>query len=83
VLLQAMDASNLSEPNSSFWYAFGSIAEQFGEREIALNYYARVIKPKHATQIPESSYALAQKRTKLLNSAGAQLSMRGSAGQAH
>ena len=32
VLIQAMDLQDLDEPNPDFWYAFGRIAEQYGER---------------------------------------------------
>ena len=66
VLLQGMDILDLDEPNDDYWYAFGRIAEQFGEREIAASDYARLTKPKNATQIPQSTYWLAQARTQAL-----------------
>jgi tetratricopeptide (TPR) repeat protein len=66
VLIQAMDLRNLDEPNPDFWYAFGRIAEQYGERDIALSDYAKVTKPKRAIEIPDSSYRLAQIRLKAL-----------------
>jgi tetratricopeptide (TPR) repeat protein len=66
VLIQAMDLSDLVEPNSDFWYGFGRIAEQYGEREIALADYAKVTKPKDALDIPQSTYRLAQTRIKAL-----------------
>jgi tetratricopeptide (TPR) repeat protein len=66
VLIHAMDLRNLDEPDSNFWYAFGRIAEQDGEREIALSDYAKVTKPKLEFEIPESSYQLAQNRLKML-----------------
>ncbi len=66
VLIQAMDASNLDEPNEGFWYAFGRIAEQYGERDAAIADYDRVSKPKWAFQIPDSSYHLAQIRLQTL-----------------
>ena len=62
VLIQAMDLENLDEPDSDFWYAFGRIAEQYGEREIARSDYAKVTKPKRSLDIPDSSYRLAQIR---------------------
>jgi tetratricopeptide (TPR) repeat protein len=68
VLIQGMDLLSLDEPNPIYWYAFGRIAEQYGEREIATADYARVTKPKKAMQIPESSYRLAQDRLKVLQS---------------
>jgi transglutaminase-like putative cysteine protease/Flp pilus assembly protein TadD len=66
VLVKAMDLRDLDEPDPNFWYAFGRIAEQYGEREIALSDYAKVTKPKRALEIPESSYQLTQMRLKVL-----------------
>lgn len=67
VLIRAMDLHNLDEPDSDFWYAFGRIAERYGEREIALADYARVTKPKRVLEIPDSSYQLTQTRLKVLH----------------
>ncbi len=66
VLIQAMDIKSLDEPNPDYWYALGRIAEQYGEREVALSDYAKVTKPKEAIQIPDSSYRLAQNRLKAI-----------------
>jgi len=68
VLVKAMDLAVLDEPDADYWYAFGRIAEQYGEREIALSDYARVTKPKTAIEIPGSTYHLAQTRLKILQS---------------
>ncbi len=68
VLIQSMDLLNLDEPDDNYWYAFGRIAEQYGERDAALANYARVTKPKTAVEIPESSYHLAQVRLQALRS---------------
>ncbi len=68
VLIQAMDVLNLDEPDDNYWYAFGRIAEQYGERDAALANYARVTKPKRASEIPSSSYHLAQVRLQSLRS---------------
>jgi transglutaminase-like putative cysteine protease/tetratricopeptide (TPR) repeat protein len=68
VLIQAMDQLGLDEPDANYWYAFGRIAEQYGEREVALQDYKNVEKPTKATQIPSSSYRLAQERLKALQS---------------
>lgn len=62
VLTEAMDELDLDEPDENYWYAFGRIAEQFGERDAALADYSRVEKPKKEYQIPDSSYQLAQMR---------------------
>jgi transglutaminase-like putative cysteine protease/tetratricopeptide (TPR) repeat protein len=68
VLIQAMDGFDLDEPNDEFWYAFGRIAEQYGERDVAIAYYNRVSKPKQEYQIPTSTYRLAQIRLQALHS---------------
>ena len=66
VLVQAMNKLNLSEPSSIFWYAFGRIAEQYGESEAAIAAYAKVTKPKAAIELAGSSYQLAQMRLKVM-----------------
>ena len=66
VLLRAMDELNLDEPNEDFWYAFGLIAEQYGEREIAIADYRKLKQPKNALETPTSSWRLAQMRLKAL-----------------
>ncbi len=66
VLIQAMDLLNLDEPDDNYWYAFGRIAEQYGEHEVALADYSRVSKPKQAQEIPDSTFDLAQIRLRVL-----------------
>ena len=66
VLIQAMDVLNLDEPDENYWYAFGRIAEQYGERDAALANYARVTKPKRAVEIPDSTYYLSRVRMQTL-----------------
>lgn len=66
VLVQAMDLESLDEPDGAFWYAFGRVAEQYGEESVARADYARVTKPKIAVQVPASSYQLAQMRVKAM-----------------
>jgi transglutaminase-like putative cysteine protease/tetratricopeptide (TPR) repeat protein len=68
VLVQGMDILSLDEPNSVYWYAFGRIAEQYGELKIAASNYARVTKPTKPIDIPGSTYQLAQNRLKVLAS---------------
>jgi len=70
VLVQAMDLLNLDEPDPNYWYAFGRIAEQYGEYQVAAADYAKVTRPKRAMEIPDSSYRLAQMRLKILQGAG-------------
>jgi len=71
VLLQAMDAGEFEEPNGEFWYAFGLLAEQFAENDRAKKDYGKVPKPTRATNIPGSSYLLAQRRLQSLAGATA------------
>jgi len=70
LLLKAMDELNLEEPDDNYWYAFGRIAEQYGEREIAVADYHKLEKPKAPLAIPTSSYHLAQIRLKSLGEIG-------------
>lgn len=62
VLIQAMDLLGLDEMESNYWYAFGRIAEQYGEMEAAISDYKQVKKPSKPVQEPSSSYRLAQNR---------------------
>ena len=62
VLVQAMDQLNLEEPDANYWYAFGRIAEQYGENEVATADYNRVKKPGNPALLAGSSYRLAQNR---------------------
>jgi len=66
LLLRGMDELNLEEPDDDYWYAFGRIAEQYGERDIAIADYRKLEKPKIALVIPTSTYRLAQMRLKAL-----------------
>ncbi len=69
VLLRSMDELNLDEPDDDYWYAFGRIAEQYGERDIAIANYRKLEKPKFKLAMPTSSYVLAQMRLKVLGAA--------------
>ncbi|KAA6459698.1 DUF3857 domain-containing protein [Acidobacteria bacterium AB60] len=71
LLIRAMDQLNLDEPDDDYWYAFGRIAEQYGEREIAIADYRKLQKPKQALALPSSTYQLAQMRLKTLNAGDA------------
>jgi len=74
LLLRSMDDLNLDEPNDDYWYAFGRIAEQYGERDVAIANYRKLEKPKFALAIPISSYTLAQMRLKAMGVTGAEQS---------
>jgi transglutaminase-like putative cysteine protease/Flp pilus assembly protein TadD len=69
VLVQSMDSLRLDEPDPNYWYAFGRIAEQYGERDVAITDYNRVTKPKRPIEIPDSTYRLAQLRLQALHAA--------------
>ena len=66
LLLRAMDDLNLDEPDDDYWYAFGRIAEQYGEREVAIADYRKLEKPKEEMLISTSTYQLAQNRLKAM-----------------
>ena len=66
VLLRAMDDWNLDEPNDEVWYVLGRIAEQYGEREIAIADYRRLKKPKEPLVVSTSTWRLAQIRLKAM-----------------
>jgi D-alanyl-D-alanine dipeptidase len=65
LLLKAMTAGNFSEPNSEIWYGFGSIYEQYGVKDAAMEAYRKVEKPEGAIS-PTSTYILAQAHLKIL-----------------
>jgi hypothetical protein len=66
-----MDLAELDEPNGEFWYAFGRIAEQFAEYDLANTDYGKVPKPKNAVNIPGTTYLLAQRRLQTLAASAA------------
>ncbi len=66
LLLRAMDDWNLDEPNDEVWYVLGRIAEQYGERDIAIADYRRLKKPDDILSIPTSTWRLAQMRLKVM-----------------
>ena len=71
LLLRAMDELNLDEPDDDYWYAFGRIAEQYGERDVAISDYRKLVKPKEEMLISTSTYQLAQNRLKAMSAEGA------------
>lgn len=64
LLLRAMDDLNLDEPNDDYWYAFGRIAEMYGERDAAIADYRKLSKPREDLLVSTSTYQLAQNRLK-------------------
>jgi len=65
LLLKAMAAENLSQPNSAIWYAFGLIDEKYGINDAAIDAYRKVEKPEGPIG-PTDTYVLAQARLKAL-----------------
>jgi hypothetical protein len=43
-----MDEIKLDETDEDFWYAFGRIADQYGEKETAMRIYGLAEQPRHA-----------------------------------
>lgn len=71
VLIEAMDQANMDDLDPNTWYAFGRIAEQYGENDLAIADYKQIEKPKPDLAIPGSSYELGQLRLKVLEAAAA------------
>jgi hypothetical protein len=65
LLLKAMDAGDLEEPNSEVWFGFGLIAEQYGVYDAAEKMHERVEKPKF--NIPATTYNLAHEHLAVLS----------------
>jgi tetratricopeptide (TPR) repeat protein len=63
LIVQAMEAAELEEPESNVWYVFGRIAEQYGRQASAQEAYARV---EEGRDRPNSTFQLAQKRLRSL-----------------
>lgn len=59
LLLQAMSAANLAEPDSATWFGFGLIYEQYGIPDAAIAAYRHVEKPQGRLS-PVDTYKLAQ-----------------------
>lgn len=68
LLLKAMDALHLEEPNSEVWFGFAVIAEQYGVVDAAAKMYGRVEKPK--VDYPGTSYVIAQEHLAALRGIG-------------
>jgi tetratricopeptide (TPR) repeat protein len=65
VLLQAMDAAGLGQPNSEVWFGFGALYEQYGVADAAVKAFRKVKKPE-GTIFPTDTYVLAQAHLKEL-----------------
>ena len=65
VLLQAMEAGGLTQPNSEVWFGFGALYEQYGVTDAAVEAFRKVKKPE-GTIAPADTYVLAQAHLKEL-----------------
>jgi tetratricopeptide (TPR) repeat protein len=66
LLIQAMNAANLAEPNSASWFVIGAIDEQYGANDAAIAAYKRVEKPEGPIN-PVDTWVLAQSHLKGLH----------------
>ena len=62
LLLEAMEAANLEEPDGDVWYGFGRIYEQYGVNDAAVTAYQRVLAMKQPAEDPLGSVQLAKRR---------------------
>lgn len=58
VLLQAMDAEGMDQPNEAIWLAFGRIAAEYGLSDVATSLYQRVSDTPYS--VAASPFSLAQ-----------------------
>jgi tetratricopeptide (TPR) repeat protein/transglutaminase-like putative cysteine protease len=65
LLLKAMTVQSLSEPNSEIWFGLGSIYEQYGVTDAAIEAYRKVEKFEGRID-PTGTWLLAQARLKAL-----------------
>jgi tetratricopeptide (TPR) repeat protein len=66
LLIQVMAARNQVWPDEAIWYGFGRIAELYGERDIALEDYAKVRPSEDPATDFDSTFALTQRRLAVL-----------------
>jgi transglutaminase-like putative cysteine protease/tetratricopeptide (TPR) repeat protein len=67
-ILQRMKALGGGEPDDDEWYVFGRIAEQFGLNDAARSMYNKLQRPPNELFVAVSSYGLAQRRLRVLDS---------------
>jgi tetratricopeptide (TPR) repeat protein len=68
VILNALKAGDMEEPNAAAWYVFGRIDEQLGQLDAAAQAYRKVDKPDG--YVPsEDTWVLAQKRLRAIAAA--------------
>ena len=67
ILLQAMEARGLEEPETVDWFIWGRIAESYGELDAARAAYTRVEPPEDEAEWNTSTYRLVERRLEILN----------------
>ena len=65
---RVMALSGSSDPSSDDWYVLGRIAEEYGMIDSAVFYYEKVEKPTSIAGQYDSSYTLAERRLKVIES---------------
>jgi tetratricopeptide (TPR) repeat protein len=65
LLLKTMSAFNMAVPNDLVWFGFGSLYQQYGIDDAAIEAYQKVEKPEGRIGVT-STYLLAQARLKAL-----------------
>ena len=67
IIQKAIDLKPQKVPDQTDWYVLGRIAEQYGEKETAKEYYKKVGVPSSQTIRSISTYTLARKRIENIN----------------
>jgi transglutaminase-like putative cysteine protease/tetratricopeptide (TPR) repeat protein len=70
VFLRILDLTGYAELDSSLWFLYGRIAEQYGETSAAMAAYRRVERPRATDEPRSSTWALAQGRLSALTKTG-------------
>ncbi len=68
LMLQILGMQGLEEPDGSIWLLYGMIAEDYGEKDVAAAAYKKIEAKRPVDRTPNSSYQLAQRLLKLLES---------------
>jgi len=70
LLVEVMDDHGMDKPDSSLWYVFGRIAENYHQSDAAVACYKRVEWTEKFEPDPTATYSLAQKRLNGLQGTG-------------
>ncbi len=67
VMTKMLRESDRDAPRGEDWYVFARIAEQFGERDLALARYRKVTEPREGELEEDSCHLLARRRIQVLS----------------